>query len=85
LVKTRNPRCTFPGCRRPAVTCDDDHTLAWLQGGRTCECNLAPLCRQHHRTKQANGWHLEQPRPGTLVWTTPSGRTYATEPEPYPT
>jgi hypothetical protein len=37
-VKTRSPRCSFPGCRRPAVACDDDHTLAWHQGGRTCEC-----------------------------------------------
>ena len=82
-VKTRSPRCSFQGCRRPAVTCDDDHTLAWLDGGRTCECNLSPLCRMHHRAKQAEGWHLSQARPGTLVWTLPSGRTYTTEPEPY--
>ncbi len=83
-VKTRSRRCSFPGCRRPAVACDDDHTLAWHEGGRTCECNLSPLCRMHHRAKQASGWHLSQPRPGTLVWTLPSGRTYTTEPEPYP-
>ena len=82
-VKTRSPRCSFPGCRRPAAACDDDHTLAWHQGGRTCECNLAPLCRTHHRAKQAPGWQLTQPRPGTLVWTLPSGRSYTTEPEPY--
>lgn len=24
-------------------------------------------------------------RPGVLTWTTPSGRTYTTTPEPYPT
>jgi hypothetical protein len=83
-VTTRSPRCSFPGCRRPAVACDDDHTLAWHQGGRTCECNLSPLCRTHHRAKQAPGWQLTQPRPGTLVWTLPSGRSYTTEPEPYP-
>ncbi|HEX4661553.1 MAG TPA: hypothetical protein VH307_29515 [Streptosporangiaceae bacterium] len=83
-VKTRSRRCCFPGCRRPAVACDDDHTLAWHEGGRTCECNLSPLCRMHHRAKQAQGWHLSQPRPGTLVWILPSGRTYVTEPEPYP-
>jgi hypothetical protein len=82
-VKTRSPRCSFPGCRRPAVGCDDDHTLAWHEGGRTCECNLSPLCRRHHRAKQAAGWQLTQPRPGTLVWTLPSGRSYTTEPEPY--
>jgi hypothetical protein len=83
-VKTRSPRCTFPGCRRPAAACDDDHTLAWHQGGRTCECNLASLCRTHHRAKQAPGWQLTQPRPGTLAWTLPSGRSYTTEPDPYP-
>jgi hypothetical protein len=84
LVKTRSRRCCFPGCRRPAVACDDDHTLAWHEGGRTCECNLSPLCRTHHRAKQSAGWQLTQPRPGTLVWTLPGGRTYTTEPEPYP-
>jgi hypothetical protein len=35
--------------------------------------------------KQAPGWHLTQPEPGVLVWTTPSGRTYTTAAEPYPT
>jgi hypothetical protein len=85
LVKTRSPRCGFPGCRRPATRCDDDHTVAHHQGGRTCECNLHPLCRHHHQVKQALGWHLEQPEPGVLVWTTPSGRTYTTTAEPYPT
>ena len=85
LVKTRSPRCGYPGCRRPAWRCDDDHTVPHHKGGRTCECNLHPLCRHHHQTKQAPGWHLAQPRPGVLVWTTPSGRKYTTTAEPYPT
>ena len=51
--------------------------------GRTCECNLAPLCRHHHRCKQAEGWWLEQPEPGVLVWHTPAGRTYTTTPTQY--
>ncbi|HVB46439.1 MAG TPA: hypothetical protein VNF47_27530 [Streptosporangiaceae bacterium] len=42
LVKVRQRTCAFPGCRRPATACDDDHTIAYEQGGRTCECNLAP-------------------------------------------
>jgi hypothetical protein len=83
-VKIRQRTCSFPGCRRPAVRCDDDHTIAWHQGGRTCECNLTPLCRRHHRAKQAPGWRLQQPEPGTLVWTLPSGRTYTTRPGIYP-
>jgi hypothetical protein len=45
---------------------------------------LAPLCRHHHRCKQAERWRLEQPEPGVLVWRTPAGRTYATIPTEYP-
>jgi hypothetical protein len=84
LVKTRSPRCGYPGCRRPATRCDDDHTIPHHQGGKTCECNLYPLCRRHHQAKQAPGWHLSQPEPGLLTWTLPSGRRYTTAPEPYP-
>jgi hypothetical protein len=82
-VRARSARCTAPGCGRAAVSCDLDHTLAWDRGGRTCECNLAPLCRHHHRCKQAEGWHLDQPAPGVLVWSTPAGRTYTTAPAVY--
>ena len=84
LIKVRQRTCSFPGCRRPANACDDDHTTAFDQGGRTCECNLAPLCRRHHRAKQAAGWHLDQDEPGFLVWTLPSGRTRMTGPGRYP-
>jgi len=82
-VKARNATCTAPGCGRRAVTCDLDHTDPHHQGGRTCECNLAPLCRHHHRCKQAEGWRLDQPEPGVLVWHTPAGRTYTTTPTRY--
>jgi hypothetical protein len=82
-VRARNRTCAFPGCRRPAARCDLDHTIPWDQGGPTCPCNLAPLCRQHHRTKQAPGWTLVQPEPGTLEWTTPHGRRYTVTPSTY--
>jgi len=84
VIKIRSRRCGFPGCRRPAVACDDDHTIPYDKGGRTCECNLHPLCRRHHQAKQARGWRLEQPEPGTLIWTLPSGHQYTVIPEPYP-
>jgi hypothetical protein len=84
VIKIRSRRCGFPGCRRPAVGCDDDHTIPYDKGGRTCECNLHPLCRRHHQAKQAPGWRLDQPEPGTLIWTLPSGRGYTVTPEPYP-
>jgi len=84
LVRTRSTRCSAPGCGRPAARCDLDHTLAWDKGGMTCECGLAPLCRHHHRCKQAQGWQLTQPEPGVLVWRTPHGRTFTTTPTEYP-
>ena len=82
-VKARNTTCSAPGCGRRAARCDLDHTDPHHEGGRTCECNLAPLCRHHHRCKQAEGWGLEQPEPGVLVWHTPAGRTYVTSPTQY--
>jgi Domain of unknown function (DUF222) len=84
LVNARNTRCTAPGCSRPAARCDLDHTTPWHLGGLTCPCNIAPLCRHHHRSKQAEGWWLEQPEPGVLKWRAPSGRTFTTGPAVYP-
>jgi hypothetical protein len=82
-VRARQRTCAFPGCRRPARACDLDHTVPYDQGGRTCECNLAPLCRRHHRAKQGPGWRLDQPQPGILTWTAPHGRSYTVRPESY--
>ena len=84
LVKFRQPECGFPGCRRPAARCDLDHTTPYDQGGLTCECNLASLCRQHHRAKQAPGWRLTQEQPGVLRWELPSGRRYRAAAHSYP-
>jgi hypothetical protein len=84
LIRVRQRTCSYPGCRRPARRCDLDHTVPYDQGGATCECNLAPLCRRHHQAKQAHRWHLTQDQPGVMTWRTPSGRTYTTLPDPYP-
>ena len=83
LIQARTTTCTAPGCRRPAARCDLDHTIPYAHGGRTCQCNLAPLCRRHHRCKQADGWQLEQITPGIMRWTTPAGRHYTTTPTTY--
>jgi hypothetical protein len=80
LAQARHVTCTFPGCRRPASQCDADHTQAYDDGGRTCLCNLAPLCRRHHQVKQAHGWALSQGPGGTMTWTTPAGRRYQISP-----
>ncbi len=83
LIAARTVYCTAPGCRRPATRCDFDHTIAYQAGGRSCECNVRPLCRRHHRCKQAPRWALQQPNPGTMIWTTPAGRQYTTVPTIY--
>jgi hypothetical protein len=84
LITARTSTCVIPGCRFPATQCDLDHTIPYDEGGRTCLCNLAPLCRHHHRCKQAGGWSLKQFTPGHLRWTTPAGRSYTTAPTTYP-
>jgi hypothetical protein len=83
IVQIRQRRCSFPGCRRPARQCDLDHTVPFENGGMTCECNLAPLCRRHHRAKQTPGWQLTQHQPGVMTWRLPDGRAYTTTGDPY--
>jgi hypothetical protein len=82
LVRARTATCTAPACNAQAVFCDLDHTVPYPDGP-SCHCNLAPKCRRHHRCKQATGWKVEQPEPGTFRWTVPSGRTYTTTPTVY--
>jgi Domain of unknown function (DUF222) len=84
LTQIRHATCTGPGCRRPAVQCDFEHNTPYEAGGRTCECNGGPKCRRDHRLKQHPRWKAEQPSPGIIIWTTPAGRRYATEPTRYP-
>uniref|UniRef100_UPI00260E8111 HNH endonuclease signature motif containing protein n=1 Tax=Trebonia sp. TaxID=2767075 RepID=UPI00260E8111 len=82
LTRARTATCPAPGCGAQAYYCDLDHTRPYPDG-ITCECELAPLCRRHHRCKQAPGWRLEQPEPGHMRWTTPAGRVYTTTPTVY--
>jgi hypothetical protein len=82
LIRARTARCSAPGCGAQAYFCDLDHTIPY-PAGITCECGLAPVCRRHHRCKQAPGWQLSQPQPGTMRWRPPSGRVYTTRPTEY--
>ena len=85
LVRAQTRTCSAYGCGREASRCDLDHTVPYDDGGITCECNLAPLCRYHHRVKQAEGWKLEQICTGVMAWLTPAGRRYITIPSQHPT
>lgn len=82
-VAIRDRTCRHPACRRRAPQCDQDHTVPYDKGGRTCPCGLGSLCRVHHQLKQLPGWHLSQDG-GVFTWTTPAGLTYRKEPHRYP-
>jgi hypothetical protein len=82
LIRARTATCCAPGCNIRAVHCEIDHTTRYPDG-TTCECNLGPPCTRHHHAKHAPGWKLEQPEPGIMRWTPPSGRSYTTTPTRY--
>ncbi|MBW8751354.1 MAG: DUF222 domain-containing protein [Propionibacteriales bacterium] len=75
-IDLRDKTCVFPWCHRPARRCDKDHTVPHDQGGPTCACNLAPLCRLHHRMKTHGGWTYTILKPGTYLWRSPYGYTW---------
>jgi hypothetical protein len=81
-IRARDRHCRFPGCRRPAVHCDIDHTVAFQIGGRTVYINLGCVCRFHHQVKQFPGWHVTQDQDGTFTWTDPTGQVFITRPPP---
>ncbi|HET6686024.1 MAG TPA: DUF222 domain-containing protein, partial [Jiangellaceae bacterium] len=74
-VKARDQVCCFPGCRQPAARCDLDHGVPYPHGP-TCEANLIPLCRHHHRAKTHGGWRWRRDDDGTVIWTAPTGHEY---------
>ena len=81
-VQRRDRTCVHPQCNRPARECDCDHTVPFAEGGPTCPCNLAPLCRHHHRLKTLAGWHYwKLGPPGTYLWTDPHGLHYLRTPD----
>jgi hypothetical protein len=75
-----HPTCVFPWCTRPSRGCreeehhaDCDHITPYRQAGRSCSCNLAPLCRKHHRAKTHGGWSYTPLERGSYLWTSPHG------------
>ncbi len=82
-VALRDVSCVFPWCTRPARKlrpdehpCDNDHPVPYHQGGPTCSCQIAPLCRRHHRLKTHGRWTYYVLEPGTYLWTSPHGYQY---------
>jgi hypothetical protein len=80
FVRCRDLTCRFPGCDKPAVGCDLDHTTPYNDGGPTHASNLKSLCRLHHLIKTFWGWRDQQLPDATVIWKSPSGQTYVTTP-----
>jgi hypothetical protein len=80
FVRCRDLTCRWPGCDRPAVDCDLDHTIPYSDGGPTHASNLKCYCRTHHLVKTFWGWRDKQLPDGTLILTSPAEQTYVTTP-----
>jgi hypothetical protein len=80
FVRARDLTCRWPGCEVPAVNCDVDHTIPYEEGGPTHAANLKCYCRTHHLVKTFWGWREQQLPDGTLILTSPAGRTHVTTP-----
>jgi hypothetical protein len=84
-IRARDQTCRFPGCGRPAMRADLDHTRDWLFGGLTEADNLGALCESHHLLKHDpdSGWTVVQSSPGHFVWTSPTGIRHHVDPQRY--
>jgi len=78
-VYLTHPTCVFIACTRPSRGCDLDHILEPEHGGRTCSCNLAPLCRTHHRYKTHGGWSYHRIAARIFIWISPLGHIYVND------
>ena len=85
----RDGTCVFAWCSRPARDCDVDHVVphdhdAEAEGrpqpGPTVTCNLAALCRHHHRLKTHTAWRYTVVGPGEFEWTSPHGHRFHRDP-----
>ncbi len=83
FIRLRDLTCRFPNCDQPAHYCDIDHAVPWPVGP-THASNLRALCRKHHLLKTFwsgdGGWRDHQFPDGTIVWTSPTGKSYVTTP-----
>jgi hypothetical protein len=83
FIRVRDMTCRFPNCDQPAQVCDIDHSVPWPLGP-THPSNVKCLCRKHHLLKTfwggQGGWMDRQLPDGTVIWTSPTGKTYTTHP-----
>ena len=82
FVEGRDGVCRWPGCNRPAETCQKDHRIDHSKGGKTAGSNLASLCQHHHNIKTDGGaFYIMDPHTGDIVWLFDDGRWEYDEPQ----
>ncbi len=77
--------CRDRHCRMPVCTARVrhlDHIQARLDHGLTTTDNLHGLCERSHLAKHHPGWTLKGSADASVMWTTPTGHTYASTPPP---
>lgn len=81
-VKTRDLTCTFPGCPRLAVACQNDHVVPWPLGPSTAG-NVRSCCVHHHQGKTEGAFTATTQPDGSSTWTsTQTRRSYRRGPRP---
>lgn len=81
-LRLRDGGCRGPGCAKPAMRSDLDHTNDFVKGGTTSIGNLGHLCRADHGLKHDTRWRLEQLPGGAMRWTSPIGQVITEHVEP---
>ncbi len=81
FIKARDKTCRAPGCRKPAMNCDDDHQQEWANNGPSHRGNLCVLCRHHHRLRHERGFVIHNISAGTGMWEAPNGMFYIVLPD----
>ncbi|BEP13222.1 hypothetical protein acdb102_15330 [Acidothermaceae bacterium B102] len=87
FVRARDVTDRFPFSNRKAKNSDLDHNEPYdhdhpEEGGSTSAANLASLSRRPHGLKTRKQWRVER-RGDQLIWTSPLGRVYSTDPHDY--
>ena len=82
FVTLRDQTCRTPWCDAPIRHLD--HVVDHASGGETTVVDGQGLCEACNYTKQALGWRARPGPDGSVVTTTPLGRSYTSRPPGLP-
>ena len=72
------PACS-PGAPDPPAPPTATTSFPTTRAAATCSCNLAALCRRHHRLKTHTTWSYTILEPGSFLWSSPHGYQFLTD------